>query len=96
MRLDARAFYSLKVVEMLVARLALVDAPWAPTTELRAQHRYKTLVVQTTDLGGAQWSSIGEPSKEIISIDAPSRHGQHAPGKIADGIATLADKGTYL
>lgn len=35
---------------MLVSRLALVDALPAATIELRAQHRYKTLVVQTTDL----------------------------------------------
>ncbi|CAM9715876.1 unnamed protein product, partial [Laminaria digitata] len=39
-----------KEVEMLVSRLALVDALMAPTTELRAQHKYKILAVQTADL----------------------------------------------
>lgn len=44
---------------MLVSRLALVDALTAPTAELRAQHKYKILVVQTADL---------------VSLSAPAEH----------------------
>ena len=49
---------------MLVSRLALVDALMGPTTELRAQHKYKTLVVQTADL-------------DDVSLSAPA---EHSPG----------------
>lgn len=34
-----------QIIEMLVSRLALVDALNAPTTELRSQHRYVSSTV---------------------------------------------------
>ncbi|CAN0025105.1 unnamed protein product, partial [Ectocarpus sp. 12 AP-2014] len=83
-----------KIVEMLVSRLALVDALPAPTTELRGQHRYKTLVVQTTDLSLTVDSDHGSlPSATTGAIevyrpvrgDVISQRGLRGPGILAVG-----------
>ncbi|CAN0258574.1 unnamed protein product [Ectocarpus sp. 12 AP-2014] len=79
---------------MLVSRLALVDALPAPTTELRGQHRYKTLVVQTTDLSLTVDSDHGSlPSATTGAIevyrpvrgDVISQRGLRGPGILAVG-----------
>ncbi|CAM9980812.1 unnamed protein product [Pylaiella littoralis] len=80
-----------KIVEMLVSRLALVDALPAPTAELRGQHRYKTLVVQTTDLSPTEdiLSSAGtgtaEDANGPVSGDSMDQRSLRGPGILAVG-----------
>ncbi|CAM9502410.1 unnamed protein product [Scytosiphon promiscuus] len=83
-----------KVVEMLVSRLALVDALPAPTAELRGQHRYKTLVVQTpdipfvTDTDNIPMPHTGEGTEaalEPIGGDVITQRGLRGPGILAVG-----------
>lgn len=83
---------------MLVSRLALVDALPAPTAELYAQHRYKTLVVDTTDLAGST-----SPSNDAGGTDAwrgrKQNEGQHIAGTGLKGPGILtsgAERGRGL
>ena len=66
---------------MLVSRLALIDTLRAPTVELRAQHRYKMLVVQTSDLPRSLVSNTGnEMFAETANTSKNRRRGKTKGG----------------
>ena len=83
---------------MLVSRLALVEALVAPTTELRAQHKYKILVVQTADLDDVSWSApaehcagrqragAGREPEESGAAEESGRHRRIPAGKTGKGV----------
>lgn len=69
---------------LLVSKLALVDALRAPTAELRAQHRYKVLVVDTSlDYPNSSSEGAGHGESGNRRVEGASGAGLTGPGILA-------------